>query len=628
MVREKIPFAKIGFFLHTAFPSSEVVRCLPTRRTLLEGMLGANLVAFQTPEYAQHFLQACSRLLNLETTEEGVQLPDRFINVTSQAIGVNPPALHEARQDAEVEKWIDIMKDTYGNKKLIVARDKLDSVHGIEQKLLGYENFLNNHPAWVEKTILIQVATSAEQETDLLRKVTRIISRINDKHADLWHRPVIFLKQDINFAQCLALLSAGDCLMITPVRDGMSLSAADYAICQDGSLGGKKHGTLILSEFSGSSEVLHGHISVNPWDNNMMGAAINQALEMSDAEKQQRWSHLHASVLRHTGLHWAEELNHLLGKAYDEQSQRSSIAVPRLSATLLCEKYMQTSRRVFFIDYEGTLAPHKTSSGISLVQPQRIIDVLHELMADPTNTVYVMSGRSVEELSVIFRTAPGLGLIAENGCFMRKAGKKAAEWRPLIDVNHANRWKKEVKQVLQYFLERSEGSFLEERQCSVRFHYAKVEDQVAAVRVAGDFAEQINSGCKPFGIHAIPLPGAVLIEPSDANKATAAARIFDSITKKQSTAGGYASPPQFLLVAGDDREDEVAFRWANNLGKQGIVKQVSTISVGSRGTEAQAALVQGSTGLLGVLEKLGKVSRGEPVSESFGGAGGRSLVPS
>ncbi|KAH0245256.1 alpha,alpha-trehalose phosphate synthase-like protein subunit, partial [Aureobasidium melanogenum] len=68
MIRKKLPDAQIGFFLHAAFPSSEVFRCLSTRKELLEGMLGANLVAFQTKEYAHHFLQTCSRLLTVEAT--------------------------------------------------------------------------------------------------------------------------------------------------------------------------------------------------------------------------------------------------------------------------------------------------------------------------------------------------------------------------------------------------------------------------------------------------------------------------------------------------------------------------------------------------------------------------------
>lgn len=150
IIRKQLPDAQIGFFLHCAFPSSEVFRCLATRKDLLEGMLGANLVAFQSDEYAQHFLQTCSRLLTVEATSEGVQLDDHFVNVTSQPIGIDPAATNEARQVEEVQEWIKVIQEKYKGKKLIVARDKLDHIRGVRQKLLAYELFLNKYPEWRE----------------------------------------------------------------------------------------------------------------------------------------------------------------------------------------------------------------------------------------------------------------------------------------------------------------------------------------------------------------------------------------------------------------------------------------------------------------------------------------------
>jgi trehalose-6-phosphate synthase len=155
MIRKKLPDAMIGFFLHTAFPSSEVFRCLAARSELLEGMLGANLVAFQTHEYAHHFLQTCSRILAIEATEDGVQLENHFVNVWSSPIGIDPRALATARDEPEVLTWIKTIKDRYKGKRLIVARDKLDSIRGVRQKLLAFELFLKKNPDWKDKVDLI-----------------------------------------------------------------------------------------------------------------------------------------------------------------------------------------------------------------------------------------------------------------------------------------------------------------------------------------------------------------------------------------------------------------------------------------------------------------------------------------
>jgi trehalose-6-phosphate synthase len=155
MIRKKLPDAQIGFFLHTAFPSSEVFRCLAVRKELLEGMLGANLVAFQTREYAHHFLQTCSRLLIVEATEDGVQLDYHFVNVMPLPIGIDPKALSVAREEQEVLSWIKVMQERYHGKRLIVARDKLDHVRGVRQKLLAFELFLNKYPEYRDKVSVL-----------------------------------------------------------------------------------------------------------------------------------------------------------------------------------------------------------------------------------------------------------------------------------------------------------------------------------------------------------------------------------------------------------------------------------------------------------------------------------------
>ena len=155
MVRKKIPDAQIGFFLHVAFPSSEVFRCLAVRNELLEGVLGANLIGFQTQEYCNHFLQTCNRLLLVEATSEGVQLEDRFVNIATFPTGVDLKSLNIRRQEPEVTEWIKKIRTKYADKQLIVARDKLDHIRGVRQKLLAYELFLNKNPHLAEKVSAI-----------------------------------------------------------------------------------------------------------------------------------------------------------------------------------------------------------------------------------------------------------------------------------------------------------------------------------------------------------------------------------------------------------------------------------------------------------------------------------------
>ncbi|KAK1087626.1 Trehalose-6-P synthase/phosphatase complex subunit [Friedmanniomyces endolithicus] len=469
----------------------------------------------------------------------------------------------------------------------------------------------------------------------LLSTVSDICTRIDSVHSTLAHQPLIFLKQDIGFSQYMALLTVADVLIISALRDGMNLTAHEYIYCQDGkgwTGREKRHGPLILSEFTGSAAVFGGpQISINPWDYQQHANAIKEALEMGDAEKTARWTKLHKTVTTQTGGHWAHHLSLALDKVYNEHSQRASQSVPRLSVQRLADKYRAAAQRVFVLDYEGTLAPHRTSTGIPLSSPQRVLDALEGLMADARNIVYIMSGREPEELEALFRTLPALGLIAENGCFVREyggggRGEAHAEWQQFPDADGVAVWKDQVRGNLGYYGDRLEGSYVEERHCSLLFRYEKAGDQEAAVRFAGEAADQINSACRFMRIHAVPISKAVLIEQMDFSKRSAASRIFDLLRASAIEAGTAVS--EFLLVAGDDREDEVVFEWANGLATSGVVRDVFTVSVGRRNTVACATLTQGATGLLTALQRLGRTGGGGGVEgEYFGRGRGAATSP-
>jgi trehalose-6-phosphate synthase len=372
MVRKKLPDAKIGFFLHVAFPSSEVFRCLAVRKELLEGMLGANLIGFQVREYAKHFLQTCSRLLCVEATNDGVQLEDRFVNVIDLAIGIDPVALHMNRNDASVFDWMQIIQDRYRGKKLIVARDKLDGIRGVRQKLLAYELFLNKNPQWRERVVMIQVATSSTEQSALDATVSDIVTRVNSAWATLAYQPLVYLKQDISYPQYLALLTVADALMITSQREGMNLTSHEYIFCQDGKFHGhNRHGSLILSEFTGSASIFgKNDISVNPWYSAQCADAIGKALDMGDEEKSLRWQNLHNVVTQQTAGKWYKAFIDKLNEVYEEHDRRATTSVPRLSINNIGRMYRDSERRLFIVDYEGTLASWGSPTNIILTSPQ------------------------------------------------------------------------------------------------------------------------------------------------------------------------------------------------------------------------------------------------------------------
>jgi len=614
MIRKQLPDAKIGFFLHTAFPSSEVFRCLAQRTKLLEGMLGADLIGFQCPEYCEHFLTTTSRLLRVPVTPEGVEMEDHFVHVTSIPIGIHPAALNEARKEKEVEEWIKVMEERCKDKMIIVARDRLDQVRGVRQKLLAFELFLNNNPEWREKVVLIQVATSATDQEEVAAMVSDIVTRIDTTHSTLAHQPLVFLRQDIGFPQYLALLSVADVLMVTSLREGMSLTGHEYVICQDGQQSQKKHGPIVLSEFTGAASIFdNDRLTCNPWNYKGTADALLRALQMSPEEKKARHEKIQEVVLSKTGEAWMAGLATELDKAFEARNQRDARATPRLNLRETIEKYKTAKKRFFLVDYDGTLATIDNSGEHThFTTPQKVLDTLNDLINAGQNIVYVMSGRTPEDLDKIFARVPGLGLIAENGCFIRPHGH--GEWKAYVDMEHMNKWKADVKAIMTYYQDRMHNSVLEEKNTSLLFRYDKIQnvkDKEAAARLASDCANHINDACENLKIHAVPMEKAVLIEPKEFGKGYAAKQIFEENWGGES-AEGEGGKPDFVFVAGDDREDEQVFRWANNElgnGMVGGVRDVITVSVGKKNSEAMATLTQGSNGLLSVLQKLSGTRR-------------------
>jgi trehalose 6-phosphate synthase complex regulatory subunit len=598
MIRKRIPDAKIGFFLHAAFPSSEVFRCLSVRKDLLEGMLGADLIAFQCPEYEEHFLTTCSRLLIVEATDNGIQLEDRFVNVMSIPIGVDPQGLTEAQQEPDVKKWIEEIAKRYQGKNIVVARDKLDQVRGVRQKLLSYELFLNKYPQHKADTVFIQVATSTTDNNSLSDVVSEIVTRIDTHHNTISQQPLVFLRQDIPYSQYLALLSIADILMVTSLREGMNLTCHEFIMCQEGlNEYGKKFGPVILSEFTGSSSVFKGHdLSVNPWDYQKCADALNQALEMSDEEKKTRYEALHEIVVNNTGASWMRNLVEALDKVYEEHQRQENAAVPRLSFTKLSKAYLASQgQRLFLLDYDGTLASSSDQRSVHLSTSQRVLDTLRNLIIDERNTVYIMSSRTPEDLERIFKRVTNLGVVAETGAIIKRPGKDW--WTVFPDSTKTQEWQDSVSKILQYFLERIDGSTLERRRTSLIFKYDESEDQETAARLAGDCVNQVSEATTAMKLHAFLLPNEkrVVIESQHYTKGSAAEYVFAAEKEEKGRS------IDFLFVAGDDREDEVAFKWANGLATQEDSKLareggVWTVCLGKKNTEAGSTLTQGASG--------------------------------
>ncbi|KAI8057884.1 glycosyltransferase family 20-domain-containing protein [Syncephalis plumigaleata] len=475
MIRERLPNASIGFFLHVPFPSSEVFRCLHVRKEILQGLLGANLVGFQTYSFARHFLQTCTRVLRVETTPASVELDDHPVQVGSAchltcSLGIDAIALNTRRKHPQVTEIVSVLKERYANKKIIVSRDKLDYVKGVRQKLIGFEKFLEMYPDWRGKAVLIQIALSTTEHNEVNAQVSDVVSRINSRYGSIAYQPVVYLRQDIAFEHYLGLLTAADAFMITSIREGMNLTSHEFVCCQ-----AAKRSPLIISEFAGTYGSFGAAIRINPWDYKEMAEAIYEALVMDEEERTIRWQELYRHVTTNTAQYWVESFIGEVNRTHCDFKRRKSVRMPQMADGRLRAEYLMAKKRLIFLDYDGTLAPFQKTPNISSPLPKCSEKLLERLTEDPNNHVFIVSGRTTADLQEIFMNVSNVSLCAENGCFMRLRGESA--WKCLLpEEDEDSMWRAKIREVFGYYTERTPGSFIEEKQAAIVWHYRAAEN--------------------------------------------------------------------------------------------------------------------------------------------------------
>ena len=475
MVRGALPDAKIGFFLHVSFPSSEVFRCFAHRERILRGIIGASFVGFQTKEYARHFLQTSNRLLMADTSEDGLKYKGKIISVKDTPIGIDVFNINQQVKNEKTLQWRELIRDRWKGKKLIVGRDQFDRIRGLDKKLLAFERFLRDNPEYIDKVVLVQICLGTSKDPELERQVMLIVDRINAMASNIsLLQPVVFLHQDLDFEQYLAINQEADLFLVSAFREGMNLTCHEFIACSE-----TKNSPLLLSEFTGSADVLKdGALLINPWDIIDAAQKIKQALEMSFEEKRRLWKTLMKSIIIKDSDNWI---------------------ISSLQAINNSWEFNQEISRVFYVSSDEVYSDYNASRKhmfiFKLSEPPtpRMITILNELTAN--NIVFILANFSKVTLESLYSRVLNVGLIAENGAYVRLDGT----WYTIVESVD---WKHEVVKILDDKAERLPGSYYKVADSMIRFHTENAEDKERISGVVGEAITHINTLFSDSGIHA------------------------------------------------------------------------------------------------------------------------------
>jgi trehalose 6-phosphate synthase/phosphatase len=534
MLRERLPDARIGFFLHIPFPSSEIFRLLPHRVRILEGLLGADLLGFHTATFVRHFASSVLRLVGLTTEVDRIQRGDREVRLGVFPMGIDAASFERSARSADVLARVTAHRAR--GEKLLLGVDRLDYTKGISRRLLAFERLLHAHPELRERVRLVQVAVPSRENVgayrELREEVDALVGRIHGEFATPSWSPVHYLYRGLPPDEIVALYRAADAVLVTPLRDGMNLVAKEFVASRpDGD------GVLVLSEFAGAAAELAEAIHVNPYDVEATAEALHRALHMPADERRTRMEGLRRRVVTHDVHWWARAFVARLERSAPPAS--AAVPSPRAAVEEALARARAARRLLLLLDYDGTLVPFAPTPDLA-APDEELLGIVAALAARPGAEVHVVSGRRRDTLERWLGALP-LGLHAEHGHWSRPRGGawKAAEVGPTA-------WREPVLAILRDFAERTPGSLVEEKTASVAWHYRSADPEYGAAQ-AKELSLHLSTLVSNAPVQILPGDKVLEVRPHGVDKG----RIARSLA---ANAGG-----ALVVAFGDDRTDEDLF---------------------------------------------------------------------
>jgi trehalose 6-phosphate synthase/phosphatase len=538
LLRKKIPDLSIGFFLHIPFPSSEVFRILPWRNEILRGILGSDLIGFHTYDYVLHFISSVRRLLGYENSLGYIKAGLRTVKVSSFPISIDYGYFSTATRAEDVQKEKERILKRVDNRKIIMSIDRMDYTKGIPIRIEAYGRFLEKYPQYHEKVTLINVASPSrigvDTYQDLRSEVERLVGEVNGKYTKLGWVPIWYIFQNIPQNQLLALYCASDVALITPLRDGMNLIAKEYIAAKS-----DHSGVLILSELAGAAKELGEALHVNPNNIEDMADAIFEALEMPKKKQVRSNRIMRERIEKYDVEKWASDFISELEIVKKKQVKTgfTKMDAPRIEKMI--RDFNSAGKRLIMLDYDGTLTKFKGTPE-EAVPDKELISKLRALAARKDTEMIIVSGRDKGTLNEWFGDLE-LNIIAEHGVWIRP---RTGDWSMIEQLDGS--WKDKIRPVLESYVIKTPGSFIEEKGYSLAWHYRKADQHQAQAQIS-EMKETLHNMTSNLNVGILNGNKVIEIKNIGINKGRA--------VKSWSEADDW----DFILAIGDDWTDEDMF---------------------------------------------------------------------
>ncbi len=511
-------------------------------------------------------MSSVRRLLGYDININEISLPQRMVKVDNFPMGIDYEKFQQAALDSQkrsVRDKSDVRKELeryyllYPESKFILSIDRLDYTKGLINRLEAYEYFLKEYPEYRDKVTLVLLAVPSrvgvEQYQKMKNEVDKMVGRINGEYSTINRAPIWYFYRSMPFENLVDLYNNCEVALITPIRDGMNLVAKEYIASKtDG------RGVLILSEMAGASKEMSEALIINPNDRAQIAAAIKTALEMPVEEQIERNTILQRRLKRYDVEKWATDFFRSLEQVRKNEEIYLAKKITASSRKKIISEVCESNNRVFFLDYDGTLTGFRNNPKHAKPDDE-LLGILDKLASNPKNRVVLISGRDKETMEDWFGGKP-YTLIVEHGVWLKPAG---SDWQMIEQLDSA--WKDYIRPSLEFYVDRTPGSFIEEKNYSLVWHYRKSDPELGANR-AIELKDELTSLVTNLNLEILEGNKVIEIKNRGINKGRAAQRVLDN------------APAESILAIGDDWTDEFLF--------SGIPNGAVTVKVGMAKTIA------------------------------------------
>lgn len=567
-LRERFPELSIGYSQYIPFPSFEIFRLIPWRAEILKGLTGADLISFHSYDYEKHFLNCVRRILDLETFYNRIRLGKRILKVENFPMGINynhfqTEAIHFNTEKKEEKKLLlsKVNKVTGQEKKgkIILSIDKLDYTNGITNRLLAINDLFMQYPEYREKIsflmFIIPFMEKIIKNKQLKSKVEELVDKINSDHSTKSWKPVNYFYRHLSFNELVQLYIHSDIALITPLIDKINLMAKEFIASKT-----DQTGVIIISEMSSMSKEMPEAIIINPYNRSELIEAMIKAVNIPEAEQRKTNEILQERLKRYNEGQWINNFLNSLQSVANIQEFNITQRLNTIERKRLISEYKSSLNNILFLDYDGTL--QRFFKDPQKARPDKeLYDILVKLSIDKRNRVIIISGRDKETLNAWFNNIKGLEFIAEHGVWQKTEN---GEW--LRSENIDKKWMEIIKPHLEFYVDKTPGSFIENKNYSLVWHYRNADTDIG-LKHSRELKEELISLVYNIPLEIMDGDKVIEIKNMGINKGKAALNKIDN------------KDYGFIFAAGDDWTDEYMF--------EALSENAYTIKVGDKQSKAK-----------------------------------------